>query len=166
MSESEKRIHDVLVIGGGPCGLAVAARLCENTPSSVFTDAAHQRYYRFKASTSRRGSKPSRVGSEGLKEEASDLESHHGLDIAVVDAHGDKWMSGWHQRFKNLRISHLRSPMFFHPDPRDRDGLLSFAYRSGREGELKEIHGVIGKALSKQQRNKKKGFVIRHFSHL
>jgi hypothetical protein len=40
--------------------------------------------------------------------------------------------------------------MFFHPDPRDRDGLLSFAYREGRE-----IGRVVGKGLSKHQRKTK-----------
>lgn len=37
-------IHDVLIIGSGPAGLAVAARLRESTPSALFTDAEHNRY--------------------------------------------------------------------------------------------------------------------------
>lgn len=45
--------------------------------------------------------------------------------------------------------------MFFHPDPRDRDGMLEFAVREGRQGELKVIEGVVGKDLSKHQRKKK-----------
>lgn len=64
-------------------------------------------------------------------------------------------MSAWNDKFEKLDISHLRSPMFFHPDPRDRDGLLEFVYREGREGELREIAGVVGKGLSKHQRKKK-----------
>ncbi|KAK1139597.1 hypothetical protein N8T08_000601 [Aspergillus melleus] len=36
---------DVIVVGAGPCGLAVAARLNEETPSAMFTDEEHQRYH-------------------------------------------------------------------------------------------------------------------------
>lgn len=64
-------------------------------------------------------------------------------------------MSSWNEKFEQLKINHLRSPMFFHPDPRDRDGLLAFAYMSGREAELKAIQGVVGKELSKYHRRKK-----------
>jgi len=64
-------------------------------------------------------------------------------------------MSSWNEKFEDLGITHLRSPMFFHPDPRDRDGMLEFAVREGRQAELKEISGVVGKELSKHQRKKK-----------
>jgi hypothetical protein len=74
--------------------------------------------------------------------------------MMVLDAHADKFMSVWDEKFECLKISHLRSPMFFHPDPRDRDGLLEYAYKNGREGQFREIKGVVGKALSKHQRKK------------
>jgi hypothetical protein len=66
-------------------------------------------------------------------------------------------MNAWDKKFESLNISHLRSPMFFHPDPRDRDGLLAFAHREGdpHDGELRVIGGVVGKGLSKWQRKKK-----------
>ena len=77
------------------------------------------------------------------------------LGIKVLDAHGDSWMSAWDKKFENLNISHLRSPMFFHPDPSDRDGLLGFTYREGAPDELKVINDVVGKGLSKHQRKQK-----------
>ncbi|KAF7934269.1 uncharacterized protein EAE97_008629 [Botrytis byssoidea] len=151
-------IHDVLIVGGGPCGLAVAARLCESTPSSLFTDSEHQRYHWMKASSARQTSKSFKTSRRSLT--ASDrlvqgASCCSGLDIAVLDAHGGEWMSAWNERFKKLEIKYLRSPMFFHPDPRDRDGLRGYAWKEGRDHELKEIHGVIGKELSKHQRKQK-----------
>lgn len=57
--------------------------------------------------------------------------------------------------FRSTRDQILRSPLFFHPDPRDRDGLLAFAYEKEREKELQEIRAVIGKELSKHRKKKK-----------
>lgn len=45
--------------------------------------------------------------------------------------------------------------MFFHLDPAERDGLLSYAYFNGRENEMREIKGCVGKELSKHQRKKR-----------
>jgi hypothetical protein len=42
--------------------------------------------------------------------------------------------------------------MFFHPDPRDRDGLLGYAYSENKQDELKEITGLVGKGLSIRER--------------
>lgn len=159
MVESDYRIHDVIIVGSGSCGLAVAARLCEATPSSLFSESEHQRYHWMKASSSsRRSSKLTRT-SRRSNTAPDRLLSGPGisckLDIAVLDETSDQWMSAWNEKFEKLEISHLRSPMFFHPDPRDRDGLLELVYREGRERELREIAGVVGKGLSKHQRKKK-----------
>lgn len=152
----------VLIIGAGPCGLAVAARLREKTPSALFTDSEHQRYHWMKASaSSRRNTKPTKISRRPTAQDrllsGSSLrlnDDEDEVDIAVLDANGDSWMSAWNDDFDRLKIGHLRSPMFFHPDPRDRDGLLGFAYAEGREHELREIPGVVGKGLSKYQRKK------------
>jgi hypothetical protein len=156
MEDQNILVHDVIIIGAGPCGLAVAARLRERTPSSLFTDSEHQRYHWMKASASskqsaklERASRRSHTARDRLLQGPT---PGSGLDIAVLDDTSDAWMSAWDAKFNHLRISHLRSPMFFHADPRNRDGLLEFVYREGREAELKEINGVIGKSLSKHQR--------------
>ena len=51
-------IHDVLIIGAGPAGLAVAARLREPTPSALFTDAEHNRYQWIKKYSGRMNLRP------------------------------------------------------------------------------------------------------------
>ena len=45
--------------------------------------------------------------------------------------------------------------MFFHPCPRDRDGLLAFAQETGRCGECVEIANCVGKSMSKHRRKKR-----------
>ena len=79
------------------------------------------------------------------------------LDIKVVDSSGCDWLDSWTKNFAALGISHLRSPMFFHPCPRDRDGLLAFARESGRCDDCVEIANCVGKSMSKHRRKKKTG---------
>lgn len=76
--------------------------------------------------------------------------------MIVLDAVSDEWMYAWEERFRKLQIDHLRSPLFFHPDPRDRDALLAFWQFSGRTNELQEIHNVVGKGISKHRTKKKR----------
>jgi hypothetical protein len=71
--------------------------------------------------------------------------------MIVLDAHSSGWMSAWREKFQSLQIDHLRSPLFFHPDPRDRDGLLAFAHFNQRSEELEEIQNVVGKEISKHR---------------
>lgn len=75
--------------------------------------------------------------------------------MLVVDSSSEQWMAKWNALFKKFEISHLRSPMFFHTDPSDRDALLAFAHENGRMGELEEIAGCVGKEISKHKRKKK-----------
>ncbi|KKK12290.1 hypothetical protein AOCH_004280 [Aspergillus ochraceoroseus] len=177
---------DTLIIGAGPCGLAVAARLREHTPSALFTDEEHQRYhwinkhrgkmnivrarggklrgvsYRrrrgsgssvsdsgwsslFSSSSSSSSSSVSgeREGAvESAKEEEEEEEENPSL--LVLDSSGTKWLNRWHRAFQTLEIQQLRSPMFFHVDPGDRDGMLAYTREMGREGDLWEISGTIG----------------------
>lgn len=78
-----------------------------------------------------------------------------GYDTAIYDASSNAWMTSWKNIFRALEIEFLRSPLFFHPDPRDRDGLLAFAYEKGRENELDEIRAVVGKEVSKHRKKKR-----------
>lgn len=154
-------IHDVLIIGAGPAGLAVAARLRESTPSAIFTDAEHSRYQWIKKHKGRMNIRSSKnAGSESQKDRpsrgnASQVPSNSNLDIKVLDGSGDSWLQTWKSNFSALSITHLRSPMFFHPCPRDRDGLLAFAHETGASDKCIEIANCVGKSMSKHRRKRK-----------
>ncbi|KAE8150130.1 hypothetical protein BDV25DRAFT_140114 [Aspergillus avenaceus] len=184
---------DVIIIGAGPCGLAVAARLKEETPSALFTDDEHQRYHwinkhsgrmalvqahhrkrkgvkadKWRGYTSRQsfsstnseGSPPSLASSASSVSEESETGAVDVDDpspsMLVLDSTGDKWMERWNRAFKTLEIEQLRSPMFFHVDPGDRDGMLAYTQEMGRDCDLWEIPGCVGKELSKHKKKKKK----------
>lgn len=167
---------DVLIIGAGPCGLAVAARINESTPSALFTDEEHHRYHWIR----RHGQKVALAGKKKYKtgnhccssrlppspppsEPDSDSEPPAeekrgtGPKTLVLDSTSSTWMSKWHRAFEKLEIAHLRSPMFFHVDPGDRDGMLAYTQETGRERELGELHGCVGKEISKHKQKKRRG---------
>ncbi|KZF26365.1 hypothetical protein L228DRAFT_205792, partial [Xylona heveae TC161] len=146
--------HDVVIIGAGPCGLAVAARLTEATPSALFTDAEHERFWGKRHNSSHR--KTLNKSEDLTRQSPSTSRPVSRYSIAVLESHSNQWMSRWNNRFDALRISHLRSPMFFHVDPGDRNGLLAYAYAERRERELKEVRNVVGKELSKHHRKQRR----------
>ncbi|ETN39959.1 uncharacterized protein HMPREF1541_06186 [Cyphellophora europaea CBS 101466] len=154
---------DVLIIGAGPCGLAVAARLSESTPSALFTDDEHARYWkRFKMTTlqseaaRKRKHCNSSIFDSGYEIDENSVKRSNRPSMAVLDASSDEWLGAWKSRFQRLNIKHLRSPLFFHPDPRDRDGLLAYAHEQGRESELVEIPNIAGKEYSKHAQKKQR----------
>jgi hypothetical protein len=153
------QVHDVIIIGAGPCGLAIAARLRETTPSALFTDAEHQRYHWIQRHKHRTRMVPTkgRATNQVLDDHGErDNRPQTGgacegtqCSIVVLDSFSDSWMAKWNALFRALEIKNLRSPLFFHPDPADRNGLKGWAYSQGREREMVELKGVVGKELSK-----------------
>ncbi|CCH43861.1 hypothetical protein BN7_3415 [Wickerhamomyces ciferrii] len=145
----ETNFKEVIIIGGGPCGLATASRLCEETPGAIFSDGEHQRFHWLR----QRGNATNIIGKK--KRSLSKSNRRYTPDeIMVLDKVSDRFMGQWDNQFEAVDIPHLRSPMFFHPDPNDIDGLLSFAHSSGRQNELKEINGVVGQEITKHQQKK------------
>lgn len=65
-------------------------------------------------------------------------------------------MHRWHNAFKTLEIKQLRSPMFFHVDPGDRDGMLAYTQETGRDADLWEIPNCVGKEMSKHKKKKRR----------
>jgi hypothetical protein len=78
------------------------------------------------------------------------------IDMVVLDADGGDWMTKWTKFFKSFAIDYLRSPMFFHIDPADRDALLGFTYEQEKDGELQALAGCVGKETSKHRKKKKR----------
>ncbi|RDW86359.1 FAD binding domain protein [Aspergillus mulundensis] len=195
------QLHDILIIGAGPCGLAVAARLREQTPSAIFTDSEHQRYHWINKHKGRMNlirRRPGKMGSLGipkqqavsvkerassvssegsnastpttstaendsatsLSSQASDFESEpeeeeeQSPTLKILDSTGPNWLTKWHRAFRTLEIAQLRSPMFFHVDPSDRDGMLAYTTEQSRESDLWEIPGCVGKEISKHKKKK------------
>lgn len=147
-------LHDIIIIGAGPCGLAVAARLREQTPSALFTDDEHERFHWIRKYRARQASRK----KSSLATAATCATRHHAHDLSmlVLDSTSNNWMARWNSLFSLLEIEHLRSPMFFHVDPSDRDALRSFAHANMADpSDLREIPGCVGKELSKHQLKKR-----------
>lgn len=153
---------ETIIVGGGTCGLAVAARLCEDYPGSIYTEDEHQRFHWLKQRghrvnlinhnvSSRNKFKPPKQGLEyKLKKKFAPEE------LLVLDAVAPRFMGQWDNQFASCQIPYLRLPMFFHPDPVNVDGMISFAHLNRREGpkDLMEINNVVGKEYSKHQLKK------------
>lgn len=156
-------IHDVVIIGAGPCGLAVAARLREAHPSALFTDVEHQRFHWIKKHRDQVPMVRTQGRARNMVLLQQDCNYHNcsrnkGRDtqykIQVFDSTSGDWMGKWMSLFRALDIKMLRSPLFFHPDPSDRDGLKAYAYAKGRQDEMIQLRGVVGKEISKHKMKK------------
>ena len=146
-------ILDVIIVGAGPCGLAVAARLSETTPAALFTDEEHRRYQWL----NRHGRKVALKNAKNGKVSKGQVVHPSRYRTAVLDATDNQWMTRWNTLFKTYDIRHLRSPMLWHIDPADRDSLLSFAHSTQRQDDLIELRGCVGKEISKHKKKMKAG---------
>jgi cation diffusion facilitator CzcD-associated flavoprotein CzcO len=144
-------LHDVIIVGAGPSGLAIAARLREATPAAIFTDEEHRRYHWLRQH--HRGLSLKHVKSGRVSQRPGTPASD--LDVVVLDAEHDQWLGRWDRLFSTFEIQHLRSPMFWHLDPKDRDSLLAYTYEQDRPSELLAIPHCVGKEISKHIRKKR-----------
>ncbi|EJP62720.1 FAD binding domain-containing protein [Beauveria bassiana ARSEF 2860] len=147
---TEQVIYDVIIIGGGVCGLAMAARLREQTPSALFTDEEHRRFRWI----GKHGNRVSLKQTKSGKIKTRRSRTGAGYNMMVLDSTSDQWLARWHYLFHTYEISHLRSPMLWHADPFDRDSLLAYTYENNRADELVEIRNCVGKEVSKHGHKK------------
>jgi lysine/ornithine N-monooxygenase len=113
----------VVIVGGGPHGLALLSALHEKSFAfSQFSDASYQ----------------TRVGFGSLSKIGS---------VCVVDP-GTAFLDDWHKRFDALGIEHLRSPALAHPKAHEPHALVNFAVREGRTGELHHVPDATAQRLT------------------
>ncbi|KAG8687309.1 hypothetical protein FRC11_007444 [Ceratobasidium sp. 423] len=173
----DNSFFDLVVIGAGPAGLALVARILEARPAALYTDQEHVYLHWLKRSrtpsllkTRKRGPGSDWVAVDSTPSQKDDCCCGGRMRILVLDKLGDGWMTNWNRHFKAFDIKHLRSPLFWHPAPADLDALISFAECKGRSTsgpptvlfspkqstypppELIEIPGCVGAEISKHKR--------------
>ncbi|PWN52874.1 hypothetical protein IE53DRAFT_242698 [Violaceomyces palustris] len=146
---------DLIIIGSGPAALALITRILEARPAALYTEDEHRHLHWLAArktgglmggknkrasipliktkKTGRGAEKAIRSYSTSSQSQAEPICPCLGqIKILVLDRLGKGWMGLWKALFNAYDIKHLRSPLFFHPDPSDLDSLLAFAQRNGR----------------------------------
>lgn len=152
---SEENFFEVLVVGGGTCSLAICARLCESHPGSIYTEDEHQRFHWLK----QRGNQVELVKNKGRKKshlKDAFKNNFQPSDILVLDELDNHFLAQWDTQFSVCKIPYLRSPMFFHCDPTNIDGMVIYAHMMKDEDPycIKKIENVVGREYSKHQLKK------------
>ncbi|KAF8679931.1 fad binding domain protein [Rhizoctonia solani] len=178
---SASSFFDLVVMGAGPAGLALVSRILESRPAALYTDQEHVYLHWLQRSrnpsllkTRKRGAGSDWVVVDGASSEKSGCYCGGRMRILVLDKLGEGWMTNWNRHFEAFNITHLRSPLFWHPGPADLDALITFAERKGRSKsgpptvlysqtrstsprpELIEIPGCVGAEISKHKRTSRR----------
>jgi len=136
---SKKQFFDIVVIGSGPAALTLVTRILEDRPAAIYLEDERRHLHWLKRQThsapTLQTRKPGKCNDRLIK--ALDAKTKASprtpkLSILILDKLGDGWLGQWHRNFSALEIPYLRSPMFFHPDPSDLDGLLEYAVQTDR----------------------------------
>lgn len=139
ISISKKQYFDIVVIGSGPAALTFVTRVLEDRPAAIYLEDERKHLHWLKRQTHsaptlqtrKPGSSSDRI-IKGLEAKTQASPRTSKLSILILDKLGDGWLGQWHRNFSALEIPYLRSPMFFHPDPSDLDGLLEYAVQTNR----------------------------------
>ncbi len=101
-----KKILDLVIVGAGPHSLSLLTRLLEKSPFSILSDQEHQRLNHI----GKKNNLPFYSCCDAL--DANNVSER----VLVIDKFGD-WLKKWDLSFEAFGIHHLRSPIYFHPDP-------------------------------------------------
>ncbi|SPO25371.1 uncharacterized protein UTRI_03214_B [Ustilago trichophora] len=167
---------DLVIIGAGPAALAVISRILESRPAALYTEDEHRHLHfthkqRTPALIPSKVAKTSKTSRDSISRELEEQtrlgrkKKGRGMwnlnkdnvcpcdgriKILVIDRLGEGFMGLWRRNFRALGISHLRSPMFFHPDASDFDALIAFANQHGKadEGTPEQVIDLIEKRIA------------------
>ena len=165
---SKKQYLDIVVIGSGPAALTFVTRILEDRPAAIYLEDERKYLHWLKRQTQSAPTlqtrKPGRSSDrviKGLNSKTKGRTRTQKLSILILDKLGDGWLGQWHRNFSALEIPYLRSPMFFHPDPADLDGLLEYAVQTGhaKSGPFTYLSETMGRKPSFGRRRSAKSAV-------